>query len=97
MLSPFEYWFFLVTVIHPEAHINVYVIGDIVEGRCAQLLSKYWTESHFLMGNEVYVYKKEDLTAEYLYHKKQKMGFISDLGYFGGGTPCLHWKVVNNR
>lgn len=38
------------------------------------------------MKINVYVYKEEDLTVEYFYQKKWLMSFISDLGYFGGGT-----------
>lgn len=57
--------------------------------------------SLFLIGNEVYVYKDNDLTIEDLYQKKRLMSFFIDLGYFRGGTPteetdqkCLQ-RIIN--
>lgn len=38
------------------------------------------------MGNNICVYKHEDLIAEDFYLKKRLMSFINDLSYFGGGT-----------
>lgn len=51
----------MVTLIDPEAHDIVCIVGDRVEGRCIKLFPGYWTESQFLMGNDKHVYKKEDL------------------------------------
>lgn len=52
------------------------------------------------MENEVYLYKKEDLTTKYFYHNKWLMSFISNLGYLGGGVPsdeadrkCLQYLI----
>lgn len=41
-------------------------------------------QSHFLMGNALYVYKEEDLSQEELYQKKWLVSFIKDLGYLEG-------------
>lgn len=66
-----------------------------MDGRCAKMFPKYWTESHFLMGNNLYVYKKYDFYDEAQYHKKQLINFISSLRYFVGGTPME--EVENKR
>lgn len=71
---------------HLEDHATVCIIGYIVDGRCVELFNKCWTVSHFLMGNNVYVYKDEDLITDELYQNKLLMSFIRDLGCFGGGT-----------
>lgn len=65
----------------------VFTIRNRVKDKCVELFPKYWTESHLLMGNRVYVYKEEYISSENLYQKKQMMNFINDLGYFGGGVP----------
>lgn len=41
------------------------------------------------MGNNVYIYKEEDISDEALYQKKQMMSFIGKLGYFRGGTQWI--------
>lgn len=63
-LPPFKYQLSFITHIHLEARATVCTIGDRVEERCVELFSKYWVESHFLMENNAYVYKEENLTAE---------------------------------
>lgn len=63
-LQTYEEWLFLVTPISLEAHATVCTIGDGVEGTCADLFPKNWTESNFLMGNIIYVYKEIDHSDE---------------------------------
>lgn len=63
----------------------IYVIRDGVKEGCAKLFLKCWTENHYLMGNELYVRKEEDLPKEVLYHEKQLASIVKDLGYIKGG------------
>lgn len=51
----------MVTSIHPEAHAIVSAVGDGVKGKCTKFFPKYSNESNFLIGNELYIYKEEDL------------------------------------
>lgn len=82
----FEDQFFLVTPVIFEAHYTVCDIDDIVDGRCVCLFSKYFIEYHFLLGNHLYVYKREDLSNEARYQKARLVKFISNLRYIRGGT-----------
>lgn len=66
-LHPFAYQLFVVSSIHPKAHTAVCAVRNGVEGKCAELFSKYYTKSHFLIGNEMYVYIEENILIEYLY------------------------------
>lgn len=86
-LQHFKDQLFLITLIHPEAHVTVYTIGNEVDGKCTELFLKYWTERHFLMGNEVYVYKEKDLFEEDTYQKKRLISLVKDLSYIGRGIP----------
>lgn len=65
----------------------VCVVGDEVEEKYVELFPKYWNVSHFLMGNEVYIYKGQDLSHKELYSKKRLTNFVKDMGYLGGVTP----------
>lgn len=38
------------------------MLGTGVEGQYVELFPKYYTKSHFFMGNNVYVYKEDDLS-----------------------------------
>lgn len=61
-LPHFEDRFYFVSSIRPEAHATVCAIRDRVKGKCDELFPKYQTETHFLMRNRLYVYKKEYLS-----------------------------------
>lgn len=58
-----------------------------MRGKCTNLFPKYWNNGHFLMGNKLYIYKKDDLSQDYLYLNKWMVDFVKDLGYLGGVTP----------
>lgn len=103
-LQYFEERLFRVIPIGLEANATVFSNNDRVEQRCAELFPKYWIESKFLMGSNVYVYKEGDLSDEDLYQKKQLMSFIGDLGYFEGNFPmeevdrkCLYPHFLEER
>lgn len=66
-LQSFVGRFFLVTPTSQGSHATICTVGDGVEGRCPELFPKYWSESHFLMGINIHVYKEEDLNIEDLY------------------------------
>lgn len=85
-LQSFEYGLFLIASVSPEAHDVVCNIDDIVKGRYADLFSKYWTESHFLLGNCTYVYSEKYLPGEARYQKGLLMKFINNLEYIVGST-----------
>lgn len=60
---------------------------DGAEDKCIHLFPKYWNEVHFLVGNEIYVYKGEDIYQENLYLSKQMISFVKYPGYPMGVTP----------
>lgn len=80
-LKHFEDRFFLVTLIHQEAYAVVYDVRDGVE---VSVFPKYWNDSHFLIGNGLYIYKEDDFSQKELYLKKKLMSFAKDLGYTKG-------------
>lgn len=57
------------------------------EGKCTKLFPEYWNGGHLLLGNELYVYKGDDISREELYLKKRMVSFVKDLGYPRGVTP----------
>lgn len=80
-LRPFEDRLLLVTLVGSETHVRVFNVGSGVDGRCAELFSKYWIDCHFLLGNRLYVYKERDLSDEARYQNTWSIKFISNLGY----------------
>lgn len=68
-------------------HIILWATDDGAEDTCIPLFPKYWNEVHFLVGNEIYVYKGEDIYQENLYLSKQMIGFVKYPGYPMGVTP----------
>lgn len=54
---------------------------------CTSLFPKYCYKSHFLIGNELHVYKGGNLSHEDLYLKKSTICFIKELGYPVSITP----------
>lgn len=94
-LQSFEDRFFMVTLIYPDAHATVYVVGTEVYGRCIDLFPKYWKERNFIMGNMVYVYMWEDHATEDLYKKKWFMNFICDRG-LSRGVVYLQMRLTRN-
>lgn len=63
-LRPFQVRFYFVTSIGREARANVCNIGCEVKGKCTELFPKYWIEGQFLTGNNIYLYKEDDLSDE---------------------------------
>lgn len=68
-------------------HIIICATDDGAEDKCIHLFLKYWNKVHFLVGNEIYVYKGEDIYQENLYLSKQMISFIQYSGYPMGVTP----------
>lgn len=84
----------MITPIIPRALATVCNVGGGVEARHAELFLKYWIESHFLLGNHLYVYKKKELFDEARYQKPRLIKFINNLGYLGEGT---HVEEIKNK
>lgn len=59
----------------------------MVEGRCDPVFPRCWLEGQFLLENDTYIYKDEDLSQEYLYQKIMLVGSIISLSHLGGGIP----------
>lgn len=57
-LHPFEDIFFLITLVGLEAHATFCNVGGGEKDKCAKLFPKYWTKSHFLIENLIYIYMK---------------------------------------
>lgn len=91
-LQPFEDRLFMVVPIDSEVHVTVCVVRDRVRRRCDKLFPKYRIESRFLMRNNLYVYKGDNLFDEARYQKKRLMNFINNIRYFRGGTPWKRFK-----
>lgn len=82
-LTSFVEWFFLVTPLHSLAHAIVYGVRLEVEGKCKPLFSHFWSEKHFLIENDTYVYKEEDFSDKDSYQKNILVGFVNNLVILG--------------
>lgn len=58
--------FFLVSPppLHPLAHASICKVVAEIEGKYKPLFPYCWLTKHFLMENDTYVYKEEDLSTE---------------------------------
>lgn len=79
---------FSVTRLNKDAHAKVSSIGTEIKNQCTGLFWKFWNQCHFLLENELYVYKESDMWHKELYLKKQLVTFFKELGYVGGFS---HW------
>lgn len=94
-LPPFEDQFFLVTPASPKAHVIICNVVNGEDGRCVNLFLKYWTNDHFLLGNNFFAYSEKDLSEEARYHRGWLTKFINNLGYLEGYTLVM--KVDKKR
>lgn len=60
----FKYQYFLVTPVNKKVNTKICKIERWPSYVCTDLFRKFWSQSHFLMGNKSYVYKEEDLSKE---------------------------------
>lgn len=84
----FEIWFFLVVPLYKEAHEIMCIIWTKMEDMCSNMFHKYWNKGHFMMRNDMYVYKEGDISLEEIYMKKQLVTFIKELDHIGVVTHC---------
>lgn len=82
-LKHFEDRFFLVTLIHQEAYAVVYDVRDGVE---VSVFPKYWNDSHFLIGNGLYIYKEDDFSQRVIFEEKTDE-FCQRSWLYQGVTP----------
>lgn len=84
---------FLVTHILLYAHTNVYIFGNILDNKCVNLFPKYGTEIHFLIENEVHIYKEENMSTKDLYQKNWLMSIINDPFYLRVEFPKMRLTI----
>lgn len=86
-MKHFQDRFFMAISLTGTAYAKICGIKIGQEYKCTYLFRKFWSQGHFLMGNELYVYREDDLSQEEIYLKKLLVAFSIELGYVWGVIP----------